>query len=129
MEFIKSFLGGAGGAAIVAGIFAIWQWHLNRKAQVTDRAAASKKANQDAQNQEMQDMRNMMQALITADRTLLYDRIKHLAKAYISRGYITVEEYEDLKNMHSVYHNSLNGNGFLDNIMEEIDHLEKRVVQ
>ncbi len=129
MEFLKSFLGGAGGAAIVAGLFALLQWRLTRKAQITDQAAEKQEASQAAQNQEMQEMRNMMQALITADRTLLYDRIKHLAKAYIARGWITVEEYEDLKNMHSVYHNALSGNGFLDSIMADIDHLEKRVVQ
>ncbi len=129
MELLKSFIGGAGGAALVAGLFALLQWRLTRKAQLTDKAAEEKKAGTEAEEQEMRGMRQMMQALITADRTLLYDRIKHLAKSYILRGWITVEEYEDLKNMHSVYHNALAGNGFLDNIMDDVDRLEKHVVQ
>ena len=63
-----------------------------------------------------------------ADRTILYDRIKHLAKSYIKRGWISVEEYEDLKRMHKVYHDELGGNGFLDANMEEVNKLEKRVL-
>ena len=39
MEFLKTFLGGAGGAALVAGLFALIQWRLNRKAQKEDKAA------------------------------------------------------------------------------------------
>jgi len=63
-----------------------------------------------------------------ADRTILYDRIKHLAKSYIKRGWISVEEYEDFDRMHKVYHDDLKGNGFLDNIMAEVNKLEKRVL-
>lgn len=58
-------------------------------------------------------------------RILLYDRIKHLGIKYITRGYITHDEYEDLELMHNVYHNSLNGNGFLDNIMEQVNRLPR----
>ncbi len=129
MEALRSFLGGAGGAALVAGLFALIQWRLTRKAQIDDKAAEKQEAVETAQDKEIREMRKMMDALITADRTILYDRIKHLAKSYIARGWITVEEYEDLKNMHGVYHNTLSGNGFLDNIMGEIDHLPKHVNQ
>ena len=69
--------------------------------------------------------------LFLADRTLLYDRIKHLAKSYIKRGWVSVEELEDLNRMHEVYHDSdkLNGNGFLRELMETVNtDLEKRVV-
>ena len=58
-------------------------------------------------------------------RILLYDRIKHLGTKYIERGYITDDEYEDLIKMHSVYHNSLHGNGFLDDIMERVQKLPR----
>ncbi|MBR2679315.1 MAG: hypothetical protein IKE23_00875 [Exiguobacterium sp.] len=50
-------------------------------------------------------------------RILLYDRIKHLAKGYIHRGWITLEELEDLHSMHKIYHEDLDGNGFLDALM------------
>ena len=128
MEFLKTFLGGAGGAAIVAGLFALIQWRLNRKAQKEDKAVAMNAANCAARGEEIKALQNNVNALIVADRTILYDRIKHLAKSYIKRGWISVEEYEDLKRMHKVYHDDLGGNGFLDSIMAEVDKTEKRVL-
>lgn len=128
MEFLKTFLGGAGGAALVAGFFALIQWRLNRKAQKEDKAADREVVSCAARGREIKQLQDTVNALIVADRTILYDRIKHLAKSYIKRGWITVEEYEDLKRMHKVYHDDLKGNGFLDSIMEEVDKLEKRVL-
>ena len=128
MEFLKTFLGGAGGAAIVAGLFALIQWRLNRKAHKEDKAAERQVADCAARGRELEEQRRMLDALLTADRVILYDRIKHLAKTYIKRTWISVEEYEDLKRMHSVYHTELKGNGFLDDIMEEVNQLEKRVL-
>lgn len=128
MEFILELLKSAFGAALIAGFFGIWQWRLNRKAQKEDRAAGSKAASCAQRGEEIKALQETVNALIVADRTILYDRIKHLAKSYIKRCYITVEEYEDLKRMHKVYHDELGGNGFLDAIMEEVDKLEKRVL-
>lgn len=58
-------------------------------------------------------------------KIILYDRIKHLGKAYIERGYITADELEDLTTMHEIYHDpdGLNGNGFLDAIMRNVKQL------
>ena len=58
-------------------------------------------------------------------KILLYDRIKHLGKAYIERGYVTAEELEDLTTMHNIYHDpdGLDGNGFLDTLMNNVKHL------
>ena len=66
--------------------------------------------------------------LFLADRTVLYDRIKFLAKSYIDRGWVTVEELEDLNRMHDVYHDpdKLDGNGFLKDLMKTVNSLEKR---
>lgn len=128
MEFLKSLLSGGVGSAIVVGLFALAQWRLNRKAQKEDRAADKEVSNCAARGREISQLQEAVNHLIVADRTLLYDRIKHLAKTYIKRGYITVEEYEDLKRMHKVYHDDLNGNGFLDYLMEDVDKLEKRVL-
>ena len=123
VELLKS----ASGAGIVAGLFGIWQWRLNRKAQKEDKAADRKVVSCAARGLEIQNLQLTVNHLIVADRIILYDRIKHLAKAYIKRNYITVEEYEDLKRMHDVYHDNLDGNGFLDAIMDEVKKLEKRV--
>ena len=128
MEFLKTFLGGAGGAAIAAGLFALIQWRLTRKAQQEDKAADRQVANCAARGQEIEALHKQVDALIVAEREVMYDRIKHLAKSYIKRSWISVEEYEDLKRMHSVYHNELRGNGFLDALMAEVDQLEKRVL-
>lgn len=128
MELLKTFLGGAGGAAIVAGLFALIQWRLNRKAQKEDKAAERNTASCAARGEEIKMLQKTVNALIVADRAILYDRIKHLAKSYIKRQWISVEEYEDLKRMHKVYHDDLKGNGFLDSIMADVDKLEKRVL-
>lgn len=128
MEVLLELLKSAFGAGIVAGLFGLWQWRLNRKAQKEDKAAEREVVSCAARGREIKQLQDTVNALIVADRTILYDRIKHLAKSYIKRGYITVEEYEDLKRMHKVYHDELGGNGFLDAIMEEVDKLEKRVL-
>ena len=127
MEILIDLLKSAFGAGIVAGLFGVWQWRLNRKAQKEDEAADREVVNCAARGREIRDLKTQVNHLIVADRMILYDRIKHLAKSYIKRGYITVEEYEDLKRMHEVYHDNLDGNGFLDAIMEEVRKLEKRV--
>jgi hypothetical protein len=128
MEFILELLKSAFGAALLAGFFGIWQWRLNRKAHKEDKAADAKLVNCAARGAEIKQLQETVNALVVANRTILYDRIKHLAKTYIKRGYITVEEYEDLKRMHKVYHDEMHGNGFLDGIMNEIEELEKRVL-
>ena len=128
MEFILELLKSAFGAALIAGFFGIWQWRLNRKAHKEDKAADTKAVNCAARGKEIKQLQDTVNALIVANRTILYDRIKHLAKSYIKRGWITIEEYEDLKRMHKVYHDEMKGNGFLDGIMGEIEGLEKRVL-
>lgn len=123
MEYVKAFLGGAGGAAIVAGLFALIQWLLNRKAQKEDRAADKQDSESAQLDGDMKEINRKLDVLFLADRTLLYDRIKHLAKSYIDRGYVTIEELEDLNRMHAVYHDSdkLNGNGFLKELMNIVN--------
>ena len=129
MEVLLAIIGGSCGAAIVAGLFGLITWRLNRKAQKEDRAAEKETVDCAARGKEIQELRSQVDALIVAERESLYDRIKHLAKEHIRNGFITVEDYEDLKRMHHVYHdkNLLNGNGFLDALMFEVDRLEKRV--
>lgn len=128
MEFLANLFGGAFGAAIVAGLFGLMQWKLTRKAQKEDKAADQKVINCAARGEEIRRLQCDVSSLMVADRAILYDRIKHLAKSYIKRNWVSVEEFEDLKRMHEVYHDDLKGNGFLDSIMGEVSKLEKRVV-
>lgn len=122
MDALLVILGGSAGSALVGGIFMLIQWKLNRKATREDRAAELAAV-------EGRELKRLVGVLVEADRTILYDRIKHLGKSYIARGYITVEELEDIDLMHGVYHDKdkLGGNGFLDNLMKTVHGLEVKV--
>ena len=128
MEFAKIFLGGAGGAAVVTGIVSLIQWLLSRRAQKADRVTAKTEAENEREEKAMKEINRKLDVLFLADRTVLYDRIKFLAKSYIDRGWVTVEELEDLNRMHDVYHDpdKLDGNGFLKDLMKTVNSLEKR---
>jgi hypothetical protein len=130
VEIVLAILGGGVGTALVGGIFTLIQWRLNRKAAREDRAEEASTASCAARGQEIRDLKRLVNVLVEADRTILYDRIKHLGKSYIARGYITVEELEDMDLMHEVYHNKekLGGNGFLAALMKTVHALEVRAV-
>ena len=121
MQWLLALLGGGAGTAFVGGIFTLIQWKLTRKAAREDRAA-------EQGSEESRELKRLVGVLVEADRTILYDRIKHLGKSYIARGYISVEELEDIDLMHGVYHDKdkLGGNGFLDALMKTVHALEVR---
>jgi hypothetical protein len=123
VDTLFAILGGGAGSALVGGIFMLIQWKLNRKAAREDRAA-------EIGAEESRELKRLVGVLVEADRTILYDRIKHLGKSHIARGYITVEELEDIDLMHKVYHDKdkLGGNGFLDNLMKTVHALEVKAV-
>lgn len=122
MELWQAFMVGAGGAAAVKGLFDLIHWFLNRRAKKEDDAAAREQEEEKQEKSDLEELNRKIDVLFLADRTILYDRIKHLGKTYIARGYVTVEELEDLKRMHEVYHDpdKLNGNGFLDDLMHTV---------
>ena len=125
---ILTFLSGSAGAAVVAGAYGTFQWWLNRRAKKQDAAEASSAGVCAARGEEIKEVKRLVNVLVVADRTILYDRIKHLGKTYIARGFVTLEELEDLERMHAVYHDAdkLNGNGFLDELMKTVKSLPKR---
>ena len=98
MELWTAVLTGGVAAALVSGLFSIVLWKMNRNAAKEDKADDIK----------------------VALRIILYTEIKNLGKQYIERAQITSEELEDIITMHKVYHNNLNGNGFLDKLMEQV---------
>ena len=123
---LGSILSGSLGTALIGGLFALIQWRLNRRAALADRETEAAAGVCAARGQEIRELKTMMGVLIEADRTILYDRIKHLGKSYIARGFVTVEELEDIDLMHTVYHDKdkLGGNGFLDALMKTVHTLE-----
>lgn len=128
MWFID-LLSGAAGAAIVGGIFGVIMWALNRKAKKEDSAQDASASTCAARGQEIRDLRKDTDRIISALRLDYYNQIKKLAKKYISRGYIFVEEYENFGRMYSMYHDpdKLDGNGLLKELKKEVDSLEKKV--
>ena len=57
-------------------------------------------------------------------RLVLKDRLRFLCVRYIEQGWIYADELEDIKAMHSAYHDTLKGNGYLDTLMERVDALQ-----
>ena len=123
MEILKTILGGAVGSSIVVGIFGLVTWFLNRKAAKADKAEDRKEQKESQEKTEMDDVRKTLDNLTIAMRTQLYLSIKRDGKSYLQRGSISAEELEDLVNAHKVYHDVLEGNGFLDSLMEKVKQL------
>lgn len=101
VEMVVSIISGSAAAAVVSGVTSIVLWILNNKKQ------------KDTSGEKC----------ISGLQVLLYDRIKYLGLHHIERGYICAEDLEDLQRMHKIYHNDLNGNGYLDNIMTRVNKL------
>lgn len=57
-------------------------------------------------------------------QVLLYNEIKSLGLQYIAAGEIAAEDLEDLERTHKVYHDKLDGNGYLDDIMHKVRKLQ-----
>lgn len=62
-------------------------------------------------------------ALVDANKVLMIDKVRHLGKKYITEGEILLEDKENLNDMYKAY-KRLGGNGHLDTVMSEIDHLK-----
>lgn len=129
MEVLIDIVSGAAGAAAVGGIFSIIMWVLNRKAKKEDSAQDINTANCLARGEEIRELRKDTDRIIAALRLDYYNQIKKLAKKYIARGHIYVEEYEDFSRMYDMYHDpdKLDGNGLLKALKEDVDQLEKKV--
>lgn len=97
MEILIAILGSSALSSIIAGIFALVTRHKDKQNGVSKGV-----------------------------RQLLYDRIKHLGRRYIADGTISQEDLEDLMQMHGIYHTDLGGNGYLDNLMEQVKRLPLR---
>lgn len=100
-ETLVAIISGSAAAAVVSGVTSIILWVLNNR----------KKKDETSER------------CVSGLQILLYDRIKHLGLKYIEEGCIYAEDLEDLKRMHKIYHDELNGNGYLDNIMGRVNAL------
>lgn len=112
MDWMIALLASSAGAALVAGIFKLLEVRANHKAGNTRerQAAVAEKIDKNA---------GTIDTLRSALRVILHDRIKHLARKYISDGAVAYDDRRDLIEMHGIYHGGLSGNGNLDALMEE----------
>jgi len=94
MDWIVDLLGGAAGAALVAGIFT---------------AIQTRRAKKDAHGKAL--------------RYIMLYIIQERAKQHIKDGSITLEERRSLHHWHNLYHDGLGGNGDADALMAQVDRL------
>lgn len=62
-------------------------------------------------------------ALVDANKVLMIDKVRYLGKKYIADGEIHLEDKENLQEMYAAY-KRLGGNGHLDMVMAEVNHLK-----
>lgn len=123
MNEIVKMLIAAGFGAAVTGAFTLIKWKLDRNATKEDKEDAAVQLACDQRGKELKDLSASVADLKKASRMQFYSMIKSRCKKYIARGYITSDELEDLIEEHKVYHNELDGNGFLDELMKQAKSL------
>ena len=123
MEWLGYLLTGAASAALIKLLDNIIQWKLARKAKKEDKAEERQENVCKANQLKIDKLEDAVQATITGQRYILLDRIRYLGLACLQRGEVSFDERRLLHQMHDVYHNSLNGNGDLDELMSEVDEL------
>lgn len=64
--------------------------------------------------------KNKRDSTMRGVQQLMYDRIKFLCKYHLSKGFIATNDLEDLERMHRIYHDDLEGNGYLDDLMKKV---------
>ena len=124
--FIAALTGGAI-VAIIEGVREALAWKRKRKAEVEDRekdkAEYEAKKTDENVSKKVENLETKVDALVEANKFILYDRIRFLGQAYIDAGEIDFDDRRILNNMHKSYHYGLNGNGDLDVLMGEVNHL------
>lgn len=73
--------------------------------------------------QRIEELHDMMLMLRNGQKIILHDRIVYLARAYIEKDVITHDNRANLITMHEVYHDDLDGNGNLDDLMGQVKRL------
>lgn len=100
MEFVIGILGAGIGSGLMAIVLAI----LQRKWAKEDKCDAR------------------IDALITAEKVMMIDRVRYLGSLYIKEQSISLDNKETLTEMYQAY-KGLGGNGHLDMIMHEVDKI------
>lgn len=130
-DWVSIFLSGGTAVAVITGLKEIWIWHKNRKAKKEDKA--EEKADDEKKiaalkiDERLKEIERQNDVQREAMKYILYDRIRFLGQAYIAEGEIDFDDRRILHNMHNIYHNGLEGNGDLDELMQDVDALPLKV--
>lgn len=126
-EILVAVLSGGAIVAVIEGIREALKWRRTRKAQMEDKAEAKEEYKQkqaDLKTEErLEAIEKKTDAQSEAIKYILYDRIRYLGQAYIAEREIDFDDRRILNDMHHSYHFGLKGNGDLDTLMEEVNHL------
>ena len=123
LTFLLAFLGGAGGVALINGIFGVWKWHAERKAKKEDKSEEDIAQRLDELASWQQDAGKKIDALRDGLKCDLLEQIIRLGQSYISEGEVSFDDRKRLRDMHTSYHDGLGGNGDADAIMNAVDNL------
>jgi len=116
LQVLEILASGAIGAAIINGI------NQRKLLKMQHEFDKEDKAQVDVEK-ELRELREMSAAQSEALKFVLYDRIRYIGQAYIAEGEVDFDDRRILNNMHSSYHNGLDGNGDLDTLMAEVNSL------
>lgn len=122
-NLIFAVITGVTGAAVIKLIDNVVQWKLQRKAAKEDRTLDDDRAEIKKIKQWEKDMEDKVNALINADRYIMFDRIRYLGQKYVAEKEVDFDDRRILNQMHDVYHNELGGNGDLDKLMKAVNTL------
>lgn len=122
-NLIFAVVTGVTGAAVIKLIDNVVQWKLQRKAAKEDRTLDDDRAEIKKIKQWEKDMEDKVNALINADRYIMFDRIRYLGQKYVAEKEVDFDDRRILNQMHDVYHNELGGNGDLDELMKAVNAL------
>lgn len=126
LEIIGYLLTGAAAAAVIKLIDNLLQWMLQRKAAKEDRAENKAEKEKKTEKDYLERLDKKIDGLTVGERIILLDRIQYLGQEYIKDGSVDFDDRRRLNEMHSVYHNTLGGNGDLDVLMREVNCLPIR---
>lgn len=126
---VVAFICGAGGLAIINIVQERWKWRADRKAKKEDMAEQKEDRLErlttlvEGMSKKMEESEQEIDALKTALRCVLLDRVVYLGQSYIRDGEIDFDDRRRLREMHAAYHMGLGGNGDADAIMHSVDGL------
>lgn len=114
---------GVTGAAVIKLIDNVVQWCLQRKAAKEDLVEENGREELQKIKDWEKDMEDKVNALVNADKYILFDRIRYLGQKYVADDEVDFDDRRILSQMHEVYHNELGGNGDLDELMKAVNAL------